>query len=146
MFENDWRSTAPPDAAEPMPLFWIWYTGWVGRCPSLSILTVPAPEAEGGMSAGFPGFPPSSLVLMSMIGFSKDGGPLAGALGLDWNQNQVYINDMVYKTIPMKNKGFTSYVQYDMNYVLTLSPGGLARIIGVFWRRGPVGSSLPSWK
>jgi len=27
----------------------------------------------------------------------------------------------------------------------TLSPGGFARIMGVFWMRGPGGSSLPSW-
>lgn len=80
------RSTALLDAAAPIPRFWIWYTGWVGRWPSLSSLEGPEPEGRGATSRGVPGFPPSSLALISMIGFSRAGAPLTGTFwdGLDY--------------------------------------------------------------
>lgn len=67
---RDSRSTTLLDAEEPIPLFWIWYTGCVGRCPSFSNLEGPGAEDCAAVSGGVPGFGPSSLAFMSMMGFS----------------------------------------------------------------------------
>lgn len=77
---NNSRSTALLEAEAPIPLFWIWYTGWVGRCPSFSILEGPGPEGWAATSGGVPGFIPSSLAFISMMGFSGAGAPPTCAL------------------------------------------------------------------
>lgn len=82
--ENNSRSTAQVDAAEAIPRFWIWYTGCVGRWPSLSSFAAPEPETGGAAaSCVVPGLPPSSLAFISIIGFSN-GAPLTAALGFAW--------------------------------------------------------------
>lgn len=77
-------------AAVPMPRFWIWYTGCVGRCPSFSPLggvgaaggggVVPS-GVEAGVEAAGPF--PSSRGFMRTMGFSRGAGAggAAGAAG-----------------------------------------------------------------
>lgn len=79
IFTNS-RSTTLLDAEAPIPLLWIWYTGWVGRCPSFSILDGPGPEGWAAASGGVPGFVPSSLAFISVMGFSGTGAPPGFAL------------------------------------------------------------------
>jgi hypothetical protein len=139
-------------AAVPMPRFWIWYTGWVGLCPSFSPLggagaaggggTVPSGVEALAVAAGpFP----SSRGFMRTMGFSRGAGVggAAGAAGgggcFDYGSEMVAaMEEMLSQLPPLLPK------VHPPPSPLTRSAGGLERMMGVFCMTAAFVSSLPS--